>query len=175
MMTSRQKQSALDLLVNAVSEEEFLRRFRTTRAGAGKLSLNILEEAERTKSADEVRYGLLIGSRFGISPDHLEVLRRLSNADWHTEHEDIVMALNELRDRRAVDDLYQAAVKLYPYLEYDESHALAVKAIWALGNLKDPAADERLRWLAKSDEKIVRSEALNQLQRRQGEEEGHRS
>jgi hypothetical protein len=74
--------------------------------------------------------------------------------------------LGELRDSRTVEVLYRAALKLHPYLDYDDSRALAVKAIWALGKLADPAADEKLKLLAQSDQPIVGAEALNQLERR---------
>jgi transposase len=71
-----------------------------------------------------------------------------------------------LRNKGAVESLYRATLKIPLYLKFDDSRALAVKAIWALGRLKDPAADEKLRLLAQSNEPIVREEAANQLRRK---------
>ncbi|HWZ81156.1 MAG TPA: hypothetical protein VNW47_00950 [Terriglobales bacterium] len=160
------RQSVSDLLDNEISEEEFLRRAGVSRADAGNWSLDLLEDAYRTLDSDGVMSGLFVGFRFGFLPNHLDVLCRLSEAEWHFSHENVVSALDNLRDQRAVDVLYRASLKLHPYLAYDDCRALAVKAIWALGNLRDETADEKLRMLAQRDEKILREAALNQLRRR---------
>jgi hypothetical protein len=166
-MTSEEQNSILDMMLHRISEEEFLRRFRIRRVDASGLALRILEEAYRQKNADEVEFGLGVGFHFGMTLDHLYILCRLSDADWHISHEDIVTALGELRDVRAVEPLYRASLKLHPYLAFDDSRALAVKAMFALGNLKDLAADEKLRLLAQSENEILKREALEQLRYRQ--------
>ena len=65
--------------------------------------------------------------------DHLDLLVQLASADWHHKHEDVVSALGQLRSPAAVEALYHAAWWVPDYLDFDESRALAVKAIWALG------------------------------------------
>jgi hypothetical protein len=165
-MTTEEQKTVLDLASHTISEEEFLQRFGIRHSEGRKLALSILEDAYRRKDGLDAEYGLYVGFHFGFSADHLDVLCRLSDADWHTRHEDVVTALGELRDKRTVGALYRAALKLHPYLNYDDCRALAVKAIWALGELGDPAADEKLQLLAQSDHPILRAEALNQLQRR---------
>ena len=69
---------------------------------------------------------------------------------------------------RATDAFYRATLKLHTYLDYDDSRALASKAIWALGRLGDATADQRLRSLAESGEPVVRAYAREQLYRRSG-------
>jgi hypothetical protein len=165
-MTPQERQLILDLTIHGLSQEEFLRRFRPAAAHGTKLSLELLEEAYREKNPEDVEYALMVGFTFGFSTEYLEILRRLSEADWHFKHEDVVTALGQLRDKRAVDSLYRSALKLHPYLDFDETRALAVKAIWALGQIPDISADVKLQLLAQSDEKILRNEALNQLRRR---------
>ena len=130
-------------------------------------ALNILEEAYRQKSAIDVECGLWIGFQFGFTADYFDILCRLSDAEWHMRHEDVVSALGGLRDARAVEALYRASLKVHLYLDYDDSRALAVKAIWALSGLRDPAADEKLRLLAQSDVPIVKENASDQLRYRQ--------
>ncbi len=161
-----QRESASDLLGNRISEEEFLGQVGVARRDASKWSLDLLEDAYQTKDSDAVADGLLVGFRFGFLPNHLDLLRRLAEADWHFSHEDVVSALDELRDPGAVETLYRSVFQLHPYLAYDEVRSLATKAIWALGNLADAMADQKLRSLAQADDKIVRDEALKQLQRR---------
>jgi len=165
-MTPDEQQTVLDAVSKRISEEEFLRRFRIRRADGGKLALTILEKAYREKAAIDVELGLYIGFHFGFTAEHLDILCRLSEAEWHIRHEDVVTPLGELHDNRVVDALYSATLKSHAYLEYDDSRALAVKAIWALGQLKDPAGDEKLQLLARSDQTILQEEALNQLRRR---------
>jgi hypothetical protein len=165
-MTAEQQQSVSDLLSNKISEDEFLRRVRVSRENAGKWSLGLLEDAYRATDPDGVMLGLFVGFRFGFLPEHADVLCRLSDAEWHFSHEDVVSAIDEVNIKPAVDVLYRATLKLHPYLAYDDCRALAVKAIWALGNLRDETADEKLRMLAQRDEKILKEAALHQLRRR---------
>jgi FMN phosphatase YigB (HAD superfamily) len=169
-MRTRQQQLILDMTLHRISEAEFLRETGIARSGASAFALKMLEEAYGHKSEDDVECGLLLAFTFGFSPEFVDALIRLSDADWHHSHEDVVMALDDLRDRRAIDAFYRAALKLHPYLDYDDARALAEKAIWALGNLADPIADEKLRQLARSDHAIVREYATRQLQRREAAE-----
>lgn len=141
-------------------KEEFVREFRPRVSDRKKLSLEILEEACAERNATDVEYALVVGFS-SRCPD-----ARLADVDWHRSHEDIVSALDELRDKRAVDVLYCAALKRHEYLAFDKARALAVKAIWALGNMSDASADEKLRLLVQRDEEILRGEALKQLERR---------
>jgi hypothetical protein len=147
-------------------KEEFARQFRPWVSDRMKLTLELLERACAERNATDVEYTLVIGFSFGFSSAHLDALMRLADADWHHRHEDVVSALDKLRDRRAVDILYRSALKRHEYLAFDDARALAVKAIWALGKLSDAAADEKLRLLAQSDEIILREQAMIQLERR---------
>ena len=166
-MIEREKKLILDLVTKGLSEEEFRRHFRPSSKDSRKLTLDLLEESYEGKKPDDVEYALMFGISFGgFSPEHLDLLCRLSEADWHYKHEDVVTALDKLRDKRAIETLCHSALKRHEYLNYDDARALAVKAIWALGNLNDPSADEKLKLLATNDDKIVRDEAAKQLLRR---------
>ena len=165
-MPTRQQQLILDMALNRISEAAFLRETAITRGDASSFALKMLDEAYRQRSEDDVECGLILAFKFGLSHEFVNTLIRLSDADWHHSHEDVVTALDDLRDKRAIDAFYLAALKLHPYLDYDDSRALSGKAIWALGNLADPLADEKLRELARCDQSIVREYATRQLQRR---------
>ena len=169
-MTTDEQQRVLDLITKRISDGAFLRSFCITRDGATKLSLDTLETAYVQGNPDDVEMGLLIGFHFGFSPAHLDVLCRLSEADWHMQHENVVLALGELIDKRSVDTLYRAALKSHAYLEYDEGRALTLKAVMALGRIEDRAAVEKLRLLAESNEPLIRKHALRQLDRRRSGE-----
>jgi hypothetical protein len=167
-METRQQQLILDMTLRRISEDEFLRGVGIAREDATGFALRTLEEAYRQKNGDDVEFGLAVGFRFGFTPEFLDVLIRLSDAEWHHSHEDVVTVLGELRDTRTVEALYRAALIIHPHLEYDGCRALAVKAIWALGKLSDTIADQKLRFLAESSDSVVRADAQKQLYRRSG-------
>ena len=90
----------------------------------------------------------------------------LAFAPWHFKHEDVVTALGQLKSPKAVEGL-QAATKWIPeYLDFDESRALAVKAIWALGCIEGPDADAALRELMNDPDPILAESAAGQVKRR---------
>ena len=101
-MTTEEQKTVLDLASHTISEEEFLQRFGIRHSEGRKLALSILEDAYRRKDGLDAEYGLYVGFHFGFTADHLDILCRLSDADWHTRHEDVVTALGELRDKRTV-------------------------------------------------------------------------
>lgn len=165
-MNNDQQQSTIDFLLHRISEEELLQRLGIRRDDGQRFALKALEEAYRLRDSASVEWALGLGFHFGMSAQYFDILVKLSDAEWHERHEDVVTALGELHDKRSVEPLYRAALKLHPYLAYDEARALAVKAIWALGNLGDASANEKLRALAKSEHSILREEAEKQLRRR---------
>ncbi|MET9438981.1 HEAT repeat domain-containing protein, partial [Streptomyces sp. NPDC006551] len=60
-----------------------------------------------------------------------------------------------------------AATRWVPeYLDFDESRALAVKAIWALGAIPGEEAREALEGLRGDENEIIRENAVKQLARR---------
>ena len=147
-------------------KEEFVREFRPSVDDRRKLSQELLEEAYAERDPIDVECALTVGFSFGLSAACLDVLMQLADADWHHSHEDVVSALDELQDKKAVDVLYRVALKRHEYLAFDKARALAVKAIWALGKISDASADEKLRLLAQSNEEIVKHGAIKQLERR---------
>ena len=55
------------------------------------------------------------------------------------------------KDADTLESLYKATQWVPKYLDYDDSRALAVKAIWAIGNIPGPEADNYLQQLTGSD------------------------
>ena len=169
-MTSEERNLCHALMISTlpgstpISKEEFLRRFPSC-IEEGKLALRLLEEAYKGQNNEDLHCALLIGFKFGFAPEHTEVLCHLVQADWHQNHEDVVSALDDLRDPDAVEAIYHAAQWVPNYLGFDEYRALAVKAIWALGNLGDAKAERKLQTLSHSDNPILRENALSQLKR----------
>jgi hypothetical protein len=169
-MTEEQRKLCRDLTIqpdgrSRITKEDFLRRFPSS-VEEGKVASRVLEDAYATQSAEDLQCALIIGFAFGFATAHKEILSRLIDVDWHNSHEDVVEALDELRTPDAVDALFRATQWIPKSLEYDDSRALAVKAIWALAKLTVPEAETKLEIIARSNSAVLRKAAIEQLQRR---------
>jgi hypothetical protein len=170
-MTSRERELSRGLLVTppsglrAISKEEFLREFPSS-VEHGNLALRLLEEACREKSAEDLKCTLLVGFAFGFAVDHVDILCRLVEAEWHFSHEDVVSALGRFHTPNAVGPLFRATQRVPEYLNFDDSRALAVKAIWAPGRIPGSEAETKLELLTHSENAILRENASKQLARR---------
>lgn len=147
------------------SPEDILRHFRTTDGRA--LGFRLLCDAVDGQDGLDVETALIVCATFGFTMDHLDLLVQLASADWHHRHEDVVSALGGLRVSGVVDALYHAAWWIPDYLDFDESRALAVKAIWALGGTPGTEAEQALKQLLSAEGEIVREAARAQLMRRE--------
>ncbi|MFJ3901121.1 HEAT repeat domain-containing protein [Streptomyces sp. NPDC090025] len=131
------------------------------------LALRLLRDAMERQDADDVEMALIVkGAAEASGESFLEPLIELSGADWHYKHEDVVSGLGRYRATRTVPALVAATGWIPDYLDYDESRALAVKAIWALGAIPGPEARQALEDLRDDENEIVRENALKQLARR---------
>lgn len=147
-----------------ISPEEFLDRFPTA-VENGHIATRLLREAGESRSAEELECAIVIGFVFGFALEHQDILCRLFEADWHFSHEDIISALDNMRTPDAIETLFLATQWVPSYLDYDDARALAVKAIWALGNLGHDDAIAKLLLIADTSHPILRENARNQLQR----------
>ena len=169
-MTEVQRKLCRDLIIfpngqGRITKEEFLRRFPSA-VEHGKLASRLLEDAYRAQDGDGLECALTIGFAFGFAPEHTKTLCHLVEADWHVRHEDVVSALDKLRSPGTVEALFRVTQWIPKSLEYDDSRALAVKAIWALGKIPGTEAETKLETLARSENTILRQNAVEQLERR---------
>lgn len=147
-----------------LSIDEFLQQFPRA-VERSKLVLTLLEEACRSMSADDVTCALIVGFKLGFAEEHFGLLVSLLEQDWHRSHEDIVSALDDLITPKAVEILYRSTQKIPDYLAFDDTRALASKAIWALGNIGNKEAIGKLTLLSQSEDSVLREDALEQLNR----------
>lgn len=146
------------------SPEEVLRHFGTDDGQA--LGSSLLRDAVERQDELDVEAALIICFAFGFTQDHLEPLVQLCSADWHFKHEDVVTGLGKLNSPDTVEALYQATQSIPKYLDYDESRALATKAIWALGGTSGPESGQALVRILDSGSEILRNAAQAQIERR---------
>ncbi len=165
-MTTEERGLVMALATQGLSKADFMTRFRGSTDGQ-QLCGALLTEAIQTEAADDVECSLIVGYTFGFTDEHLEPLLELASAPWHFMHEDAVTALGQLKSPKAVAGLHAATRWIPEYLDFDESRALAVKAIWALGRIKGPEADAALNELRNDSDPILAESAAEQMRRRQ--------
>ena len=147
-------------------KEKFLNDFTVDVTKEPEYIIRLLEIAYLEKKADDVEYSLIIGFSFNLfTKEYTDILLKLLEADWHYKHEDIAWIFQRLKIPEAVNLLYVTALKQFKYLEEDEFFALAVKCIWALGDINTKESKEKLEILAQSSNETIKKNALNQLER----------
>ena len=99
----------------------------------------------------------------GLTPNIGPILVDLLVMTWHFRHEDVVLALQELKPSQAVDALYQAALVTHEYLGYDEFFGLSRKCTWALADIGTPEANRALVALTKSENETIAGYAQKRL------------
>jgi hypothetical protein len=163
-MTPEQRSLVYALARGEISRDTFLIKF-PFRIDDTTPSMPMLEAAYTARDPVDVELGIGIGSAFGFTQAYKDILCRLWEADWHHSHEDVISALNKLKDPTLVDLFYAATVRVPEYLGFDENRALAIKAIWALGNIGNEQARSKLEAASRSDVPRIRASAIEQLQR----------
>ena len=116
---------------------------------------------------NDVKAGMRLAFFFGVLTDYTSILIQLAAQPWHRSHEDIAMALDELRlrDPQVAHAFYNLALSRHEYLAYDDAHALGVKCIWGLGNMGTSEAIAALAKLAKVGNPIFTENVEDQLDR----------
>ena len=168
-MTPAERRLVLEMVAvpgqkSTMEPAEFLRRFGV--ADGQELVRRVLGEAIDRRDPVDVEMGIILADVFGVSSEFLPSLLSLVEADWHRTHEDVVTLLGRLRTPEAVEALVRATQWVPAYLDFDESRALATKAVHALGAIPGARAEEALVELSESDIATVRAVALAQLEHR---------
>lgn len=170
MMSSNDEEVILKLVrspwepVPRITRAELLDHFQTRDGKA--LGLRLLNESVGERYADGVELSFIVAKQFGIDDDYFDQLTKLAYADWHHKHEDIATNLGKLRRPDTVDSLHHLAVWVPDYLDFDESRALARKAVRALQVTPGEEAVETLRELCTSPDTLVAGFAERALHRR---------
>ncbi|MDL2260082.1 hypothetical protein LJB99_04340 [Deltaproteobacteria bacterium OttesenSCG-928-K17] len=163
-MTEDQMELIDQLMGKQLSKEEFAELFFKAEDNRSSFILKLLENAFVRKNSDDVECCMYVAFVFDLfSLEYIPILSKLLAEDWHIDHEDIATLFQKFRRPETIDVLYKTALRKFKYLDYNDSSALAVKCIWALGDIGTKAAKTKLELLAKSDNEIIRDNAVYQL------------
>jgi hypothetical protein len=165
-VNDNERKLILDLALNKISEQEFIKRFSVNPNSNPNYIMGFLINAYNEKNADDVEYSLMLIYKFNlITEEYVDILCKLLECDWHYKHEDIARTLQVLRSPISIESLYKTALTKFEYLEYDNSYALSRKCTWALGDINTDESKRKLEMLAGSDDEEIRGYAIKQLNR----------
>lgn len=153
-----------ELMIGEITKDKFLELNSFDKTNLFNTFYKFLESATIRKSAYDIDIALYLIFLFDlVNEELLPLLNNLIISDWHEQHENIAIILQELRSPSSVENLFTAINKKYNYLDYDDSCALAVKCIWCLGDIGNDKAKDKLNILAKSSNVIISNNAVKQL------------
>ncbi len=165
-MTNKERELLHKLMTRAVTPEVFSKSFTIDIYKNPGYIRELLEVALLQNEANDVEYLLTAIFHFELFvEDYVDILCKLMNETWHFQHENIAMIFQKIKSPKTIDCLYNAALTQFDYLEFDEAFALAVKCIWALGDINTLESKEKLKLLTQSENKIIKDNAINQLNR----------
>jgi hypothetical protein len=130
-----------------------------------------LQQAISLRDTDAFERAMTSACRDGVPRSLAATLARALVMPWHTRHEDVARALQQLKDPVAVGALYEAALAKHAYLDYDEFFGLARKCTWALADIGTPEAKLRLEQLAAGGNEAIAAYARKRLARWEEEKE----
>lgn len=155
-----------ELMLKRISKSDFLKSNDIAEENISSEFFARLTRAYIQKSANEVDEMIYLLFSFGVIDEKfVDLLDDLLICDWHWQHENIAMLLQKLKSTKSIDALFETSQKAFPYLSYDDSYALAVKCIWALGDIGTDLALEKLEVLTQSENPIIKKNAIKQVSR----------
>jgi len=100
----------------------------------------------------------------GPTRELVPTLCELVLEDWHEQHEDVVLLLQELKDGRAAEPLYRAATTSFDHVDrWNNLHEFQRKCTWALADIGSDDARAYLRELAHFDDSHLAGYAQRRL------------
>jgi hypothetical protein len=130
---------------------------------AQKSAATLLESALQDHDPRLAQDGLHTTYRAGLHRIHASALVALARAPWHFSHEDVVLALQQLRSPETVGILEKTAFAVHDYLGYDEFFGLARKCTWALADVGTTEAQQALERIANCDNPVIAAYAKKRL------------
>ena len=165
-MKDETKKIIKKLIRKEITDKKFIKVFCLVEKNFDYALEELLENSVKEKNAEDLVLLMFLIYKFEKkSINIINMLCDIFEDNWHYEHENIAFLFEEARPIKAVNSLYRVAISKFPYLDFDYNYALAVKCIWALGNIRNEESVGKLKLLATSNNEIIKNNALEQLER----------
>jgi hypothetical protein len=119
--------------------------------------------AIKARDADAFEVAVSAAFASGLPYDLADVFSEALLMPWHPRHEDLVSALQKMKNPASVEALCTAATTHHAYLDYDELFGLARKCTWALADIGTPLARKKLDELATNPNPTIAAYARKRL------------
>ncbi len=165
-MITKIREKVVKLMKGKSSPEQLMNELGIDKQTINECIKQILLQGEQMQDSESIEDGIyLLFAYENYSSSFVDILNKLMLCEWHKEHENIAMLLQRLKSPKSIGVLYETANKQFKYLEYDEFFALAVKCIWGLGDIGTLESYIKLETLSKSENEIIKENALKQMSR----------
>jgi hypothetical protein len=144
---------------------------RTVNVSASAQTRANLLTAIQAEDADAFELAVRSAFASGLPRDLADLFTEALLMPWHTRHEDLVSALQQMKSPTSTEALFAAATTRHAYLEYDEFFGLARKCTWALADIGTPLARLKLEQLATNSNPMIAAYARKRLDRWDDESE----
>lgn len=165
-MTTLEKELIRSLVFGKISREEFVQKYPVDLLTDPNYALKGLEISIKERSAENVERFLHLISfepNWIQSSEYADVLCSLLKETFHFRHEDVVLLLQKMKNPRTVDCIYDRALVIPEYMDYDDSYSLARKCIHALGDINTEESKAKLVLLSNSTIPVISEKAKKQL------------
>lgn len=165
-MTKKERELLHNLMTRAIPLEVFMKDFTVDISKNPRYICGLLETTLVEQEANDVEYLLTAIFHFKLFiEDYVDILCKLADETWHFQHENIASIFQKIKSPKTVECLYKTTLTQFDYLEFDNSFALAVKCIWALGDINTVESRKKLELLTQSENEIISKNAIYQLKR----------
>ncbi|MFD2720948.1 HEAT repeat domain-containing protein [Hymenobacter monticola] len=167
ILTKEQQKLVLEFIEGNILSDELEVALGPIPLDTPSLLIALFESAVASEKAEEADEAIGIANGFKSDKDFgkraVPWLLALLAMPGHYYHEDIIGILQRIKDARAVDAVYEAALEYHSYLEYDEYSGLARKCTWALADIGNEEAYAKLKLLAANSNLYVAGYAQKRL------------
>ena len=91
------------------------------------------------------------------------ILNELIISEWHTQHENIVMLIQQIGKEESVEYLNKAIYLQLEYLEWDDNYVFECKCVRAIARIGGPKAVNALKAISEIDNHIIKKLATRKL------------
>jgi hypothetical protein len=167
ILTKGQQKLILEFIDGDILTDELTESLGPVPLDTPSLLIALFESAVASEKAEEANEAIGIANGFkndkAFGKQVVPWLLALLAMPGHYYHEDIIGILQRIKDARSVDAIYEATLEYHSYLEYDEFSGLARKCTWALADIGNKEAYEKLKLLAANSNTHVAGYAQKRL------------
>ena len=170
MLDSRQKRLIMDVSLQKIPDDVFIKEYPVKAECVGDLISNIMSFALHEKDEKGVEYALYLAARFGFPKNYENLLISALDSPDHCSHDNILSVMEELelRDDAVVDALYKGALSSFDYLEGDREDGLYGfnwNCIYVLGRIGGDYATKKLMELTNSEVHEISEKARHVIEK----------